>query len=121
MVSNIAVTGLCKLNSLYTKALYIDAMWSLVTQYVIAGFYLFFFSTVEPCTVQLNLNLTTCAGTRLCLHIYHMQNFKNWHVHALLHVILACARGIANTREVHIMSSHLVCHTTRVVYSSSRQ
>ena len=36
----------------------------------------------------------------------------------LLHAILACAHGIVNTRdtrEMQVMSSHLVCHTTRVV------
>ena len=32
-----------------------------------------------------------------------MQNFKNWCVHALLHVILACAREIANTRDTQEM------------------
>ena len=35
-----------------------------------------------------------------------MQNFKNWHVYALLHAILVCAHGIentCNTKEMHVM------------------
>ena len=46
---------------------------------------------------------------------------KNWHVHALLHAILACARQIANThdtREMHVHElalglPHYMCGVTR--------
>ena len=37
--------------------------------------------------------------------------------------ILACTRlpvNICNTQVIHVMSLHLVCHTTHVVYSYSR-
>ena len=39
-------------------------------------------------------------------------------VHALLHAIYVCTCGKANThntREMHVTSLHLVCHTTCVV------
>ena len=32
--------------------------------------------------------LHTHAGTCMCLHIKHAQNFKNWHAHTMLYEIL---------------------------------
>ena len=45
----------------------------------------------------------------------HTCKLQNWRVYALLHAVLVCARGSVNTREMHVTSLHLVCHTTRVV------
>ena len=44
-----------------------------------------------------------------------MQNFKNWCVHALLHAILACAHGIANTHDTQELTlglPHYTCGVT---------
>ena len=58
-----------------------------------------------------------------------MQNFKTWCVHALQHVILACAHGIVNTcdtqetarYELALGLPHYTCGVTTDSYSSSRQ
>ena len=69
--------------------------------------------------VQLNLNFThVCRYTRVLAHLMHAKLQKLACAHSLLQVILACPHGIANTRdtrEIHVMSSHLLCHTTHVV------
>ena len=70
-------------------------------------------------TVQLNLNFThACRHTCVLARLTCAKLKKNCRVHALLHAILVCAREIANThatQEMHVTSSHLVVHTTRVV------
>ena len=44
----------------------------------------------------------TCA----CMHFYHMQNFNNWHVHTLLHAIVASVHGASE----HLRHIRDVCH-----------
>ena len=71
-------------------------------------------------TLQLNLNFIHVCHYSVCLHVYHMWNFnKNRCAHGLLHFILACTRlpvNTLNTQVMHIMGSHLVGHTTPVLY-----
>ena len=59
----------------------------------------------------------------MCMHIYLVKNLKIWHTHALLHTILVSAPQPVNTHDTQVMhftSSHLVYHTTCVVYRYSR-
>ena len=79
---------------------------------------LYDYNILNSYTVQLNLTLHMHAGTYVCLHIQHMQNFKNWHVNVLQHAILASTHEIVNTRntqEMHVTNLHLVCHITCVM------
>ena len=65
--------------------------------------------------VQLNLNFThACRHTRVLARLTLAKLKKLACARTVAHG-LACAREIANTREMHVTSSHLVCHTTRVV------
>ena len=66
----------------------------------------------------------------MCLPVWQNWCFKNWSVHALLHVILVCTYRMVNTCNtwvMHVTSSHLVRHTIATYvwcnhrYSSCRQ